>query len=367
MDLFLNAKINEAFSFYIALHDTSDSNDLQANPTLAAGDALHSGDGAATSNLATLPAVNPAGGRNVLVTLSAAEMNHANIMITMEDVAGDEWDAMYITIHTYATDTDDLVRSTTPANTADISSAGNIGIDWGNVANPTTTVGLTNTTVGIVTALTGHTVQTGDSFARLAAPAGASVSADIAAMKVDTAAILVDTNELQADWTNGGRLDLIIDAIVADTNELQGDWTNGGRLDTIIDSILADTGVLQTDWANGGRLDLILDLIAADTNELQADWTNTGRLDTLLDTLITNVAAILVDTGTAGVQIDLTQVYTEGQAARTVGGALEIMDAEGRNRIVNTGAGGARTLYRSNGTTILATRNITTNGQDLGA
>src|SRR5210317_957433 len=31
-------------------------------------------------------------------------------------------------------------------------------------------------------------------------------------------------------------------AIVADTNELQGDWTDGGRLDLIIDAILADTG-----------------------------------------------------------------------------------------------------------------------------
>jgi hypothetical protein len=37
------------------------------------------------------------------------------------------------------------------------------------------------------------TTQTGDSFARLGAPAGASVSADLAAVKVDTAAILVDT------------------------------------------------------------------------------------------------------------------------------------------------------------------------------
>lgn len=35
--------------------------------------------------------------------------------------------------------------------------------------------------------------MTGDAYARLGAPAGASVSADVAAMKVDTAAILVDT------------------------------------------------------------------------------------------------------------------------------------------------------------------------------
>lgn len=43
------------------------------------------------------------------------------------------------------------------------------------------------------TIITVPALQTGDSFARLGAPAGASVSADVAAMKVDTAAILADT------------------------------------------------------------------------------------------------------------------------------------------------------------------------------
>lgn len=37
-----------------------------------------------------------------------------------------------------------------------------------------------------VNSLTGHTAQTGDSFARLGAPAGASVSVDVAAIKTDT-------------------------------------------------------------------------------------------------------------------------------------------------------------------------------------
>lgn len=42
-------------------------------------------------------------------------------------------------------------------------------------------------TIGTVTTLTGHTAQTGDSFARLGAPAGASIAADIAA--IDSAAL----------------------------------------------------------------------------------------------------------------------------------------------------------------------------------
>lgn len=68
--------------------------------------------------------------------------------------------------------------------------------------------GFTGCTMPTVTTLTGHTAQTGDAFARLGAPAGASVSADIAAVKVDSAAILEDTGTtLAADIT----------AILADT------------------------------------------------------------------------------------------------------------------------------------------------------
>lgn len=43
-----------------------------------------------------------------------------------------------------------------------------------------------------------QTIQTGDTFARVGAPAGASVSADVAAIKSDSAAILIDTAEIGA-------------------------------------------------------------------------------------------------------------------------------------------------------------------------
>ncbi|GAI98736.1 unnamed protein product, partial [marine sediment metagenome] len=42
----------------------------------------------------------------------------------------------------------------------------------------------------------------------------------------DLAAILADTNELQTDWANGGRLDLLIDAITTYV-DLIDDATNG--------------------------------------------------------------------------------------------------------------------------------------------
>lgn len=93
--------------------------------------------------------------------------------------------------------------------------------------------------VTTVTTLTGHTPQTGDTFARLGAPAGASVSADVAAIKSDTAATLVDTNELQTDITNGGRVDLLIDAIKAKTDSLT--FTKAGEVDANIQSINGTT------------------------------------------------------------------------------------------------------------------------------
>lgn len=71
-----------------------------------------------------------------------------------------------------------------------------------------------------ITSTGGTTVpQTGDSFARLGAPAGASVSADIAAVKVDTAAILVDTGttldgRIPAALV-GGRMDASVGAMAA--------------------------------------------------------------------------------------------------------------------------------------------------------
>lgn len=78
--------------------------------------------------------------------------------------------------------------------------------------------------VSVVGVVVGEfTLARGAAFARLGAPAGASVSADIAAVKAETALIVADTNELQTDWVDGGRLDLLIDAIKASTDNLPAD------------------------------------------------------------------------------------------------------------------------------------------------
>jgi len=153
-------------------------------------------------------------------------------------------------------------------------------------------------------------------------------------LDTEIAAILADTNELQTDWVNGGRLDLLIDAIKAKTDNLPADPADASdiaalisgietKIDTIDDfldtevaAILADTNELQTDWANGGRLDLLIDAIKAKTDNLPTDPADQSALEALLtaidDYLDTEIAAIKAKTDqltfTTANQVDATTV-----------------------------------------------------------
>lgn len=91
-----------------------------------------------------------------------------------------------------------------------------------------------------INAYTGNTAQTGDNFARLGAPAGASVSADIAAVKVDTAAIKTKTDSLT--FTSAGKVD-------ANTLATNGDATaaaNVAKLQRAIGTGTVTTGASTT-------------------------------------------------------------------------------------------------------------------------
>ena len=68
---------------------------------------------------------------------------------------------------------------------------------------------------------------------------------------------------LHADWLNGGRLDLLIDAIKVSTD----DWLDAGRLDVILDAINAKTVNLPADPADQS-------LIIAATNAITAMLTD---------------------------------------------------------------------------------------------
>lgn len=92
---------NEDFIVYVALQDAEDSKSFRANPTIASGDFQISKDGGAFANLATLPAVTPASGVAVKITLSATEMNADNVVITgIDQTTTKEWSDFILSIPT---------------------------------------------------------------------------------------------------------------------------------------------------------------------------------------------------------------------------------------------------------------------------
>ena len=157
---------------------------------------------------------------------------------------------------------------------------------------------------------------------------------DSANLPSDVDLILADTNELQTDWVDGGRLDLLLDGAssagdpwgttlpaaygAGTAGEILGDWINGGRLDLILDTAAGGGAGLTSQQVRdslklaptagapaAGSIDEHLDNIEADTNELQTDDTPAAiaALDAVVDTVKAETALILVDTaeiGTAG-------------------------------------------------------------------
>lgn len=121
---------------------------------------------------------------------------------TVEIIADAVWDEAR-SGHATAGSFGEYVNADTVRISGDSSAADNL-----EAATDGTGYGFTGCTMPTVTTLTGHTAQTGDAFARLGAPTGASVSADVAAIGVLATAILEDT---------GTTLDTAVAAILADT------------------------------------------------------------------------------------------------------------------------------------------------------
>lgn len=110
---------------YISLSSAAVASNLQANPTLAAGDVKVSIDGGAFANLTTLPAVTPAAGIAVKVQLSASEMTGDNIFVVFVDqTATKEWCDYSFTLQTAARQIDDLAYPATSGRSMVVDAAG---------------------------------------------------------------------------------------------------------------------------------------------------------------------------------------------------------------------------------------------------
>jgi len=92
MPSFNPPKRAEAFEIDIALEDMANPGSFKVNPTIASGDFKITKDNGALANLATLPAVNPAGSIWVRIALSATEMTADVVSVQcIDQTAAKEW------------------------------------------------------------------------------------------------------------------------------------------------------------------------------------------------------------------------------------------------------------------------------------
>jgi hypothetical protein len=145
-------------------------------------------------------------------------------------------------------------------------------------------------------------------YARVGAPAGASVSADVAAVKAQTAAIEVDTQDIQARLPAalvGGKIDASVGALGADSitssvlaasaiTEIQSGLSTAASLTTLQTDVTSVLGRLPTVLV-GGRMDSSVGAMVADiiTSSVLADSAITEIQNA---PIVTEIAAIRAKT-----------------------------------------------------------------------
>lgn len=357
MPSYVPPKKNIAYILYVGLGSQANSSLIQSNPTIAAGDFKVSIDGGALANLTTLPTVTPASGKLVKISLSTSEMNGDNIMVVCSDAAGAEWADLVICIQTSARLVDDLAFPTTSGNSIDVTATGAVGVDWGNVENPNTSITLGGTSVG-ATALANYlrlsTAQAG-AAGTITLDAGASAVDDF--YKGTTVWITASTGIGQAR-----RIVSYVGATKVAT--VQPNWvTNPSATSTFM--ILPDshsmltTNAIQAIWdaltsaltTVGSIGKLIVDNLNATISSRMATFTYTAPDNatiTAINAKTTNLPAspaAVSDIPTAAVVADA--VWDELTSGHTLVGSYGQSNAPIRAATAQAGAAGTITLDAS--------------------
>jgi hypothetical protein len=159
-------------------------------------------------------------------------------------------------------------------------------------------------------ALTTNAVQSGDSFARLGAPAGASVSADIAAVKSDSGGIKTKTDSLT--FTVAGMVDSnVVDWKGATAPAMTGDAYArlgapvGASISADVAGVQSDTNDIQTRLPAAlvsGRMDASVGAMAAGVVTAAAVATDAIDADAIAADAVTEIQSGLSTLNAAGVR-----------------------------------------------------------------
>jgi hypothetical protein len=122
-------------------------------------------------------------------------------------------------------------------------------------------------------------------------------SADTGATALARTGADSDTLETLSDQMD--TIDTVVDAILVDTGTTLPATlaTIAGYIDTEVAAILADTNELQGDWTDGGRLDLLLDAIKAKTDNLPSSVPKNVAFSNFAFTLYSNQDHVTPVTG----------------------------------------------------------------------
>jgi len=181
--------------------------------------------------------------------------------------------------------------------------------------------------------------DTADMQPKLGTPAGASMSADIAAIDTDVTAILADTAVIGAPA--GASISADIAAVDTVVDGIQTDLSNGtdglGALKTLIDTVDTVADGIQTDLSNGtdglGALKTLIDTVDTVVDDINSDvgtLANTGGTATLGgmlgDMANSTVAARLttIDAVVDGIQTDLDNGTDGLGALKTLIDAVQV-------------------------------------------
>lgn len=205
-----------------------DGVDFRVDAAHAAGDTTIMKDEGAEANT-TNGFVDEGNGYSI--TLTATEMQAARIKIyVIDQTATKVWLDTAIVIETYghasaqhAIDLDDSVRAgLTALPNAAADAAGGLPISDAGGLDLDTILGRITANVALASVCT---------EARLAELDAANIPSDLDA-------VLADTNELQGDWVNGGRLDLLLDQVISDIAALND--LSAAEVNAQVDTALAD-------------------------------------------------------------------------------------------------------------------------------
>lgn len=350
-------KINTAYTFYVSLVSQSDTKTFQANPSLTAGDVKVAIDDGAPANLATLPVVDADYTKRVKVALSSSEMNGDNITVIFSDASGAEWCDLTVNLQTVTNQFDDLATATNLA-TVDTVVDGIKAVtdnlpDSGALSSLATASALSTaqTDLDTLTGTDGATLATSQPNYAPATAASVAALNDVSTSDVQTAAAAALTAydpPTKAELDSG--LAALNDLSAAEIRTALG--MASADLDAQLDAIVADTGELQADWANGGRLDLLIDAILEDTGT-----TIPALIAALNDLSAAEVNAQVVDALSVDTYAEPGSVPA---ATATLAAKLGWLFFLARNRITQTAT--TQTALADDGSTSVATSTVSDDG-----